>query len=101
MRKRRRDDTKKQNKKEEFYKLKTNKKAFSNDFVTLQNGKGKLQKLNRLYLGKILLGAVIAQWIRLCLPTCGLGFNRKHAIYAYSIVKFKTIFVIVLTNRCK
>ena len=56
MRKRRRDDTKKQNKKEEFYKLKTNKKAFSNDFVTLQNGKGKLQKLNRLYLGKILLG---------------------------------------------
>ena len=77
MRKRRRDDTKKQNKKEEFYKLKTNKKAFSNDFVTLQNGKGKLQKLNRLYLGKILLGAVIAQWIRLCLPTCGLGFKSQ------------------------
>ena len=31
------------------------------------------------------MGAPIAQWIRLCLPSYGPGLNPQHTIYAFKV----------------
>ena len=40
---------------------------------------------NHLFTKNASQKAVIAQWIRLCLPACGPGFESKHKIYAFLI----------------
>ena len=47
------------------------------------------------------LGATIAQWIRLRLPSCNPGFQSHAHHQHFYLVKFCTIFEIVLRKRRK
>ena len=46
-------------------------------------------------------GVAIAQWIRLRLSSCGPGFESQAYHLTFYIVKFYTIFVLVLRKRTK